>query len=245
MIARPGLPTTSPITRMFIRTGYRVGPDRSNEPAGGRSWILSRPGQPCSSSGSRRARPGTSRRWRGNRRSRPRFEGSDTSMTTTRRRFVRTGLLGAAVAGRAISARSGPAHGPAARDPRTRYPRLDEILRQPVLKRELFATPVIIETLELLRYKDSFLCRVRSRDGAEGISVGHSGLKRSTRFSSTTCSRSLSAKTRGTWTCSWKRFSSMASISGTTAFPSARPWPPSSLPSSTCWDASPRSPSAS
>jgi L-alanine-DL-glutamate epimerase-like enolase superfamily enzyme len=35
---------------------------------------------------------------------------------------------------------------------------------------------VIIETLELLRYQGSFLCRVRSRDGAEGISVGHSGL---------------------------------------------------------------------
>lgn len=57
-----------------------------------------------------------------------------------------------------------------------RYARLDEILRQPVLKRELFASPIIIETLELLRFKDSFLCRVRSRDGAEGMSVGHSGL---------------------------------------------------------------------
>jgi L-alanine-DL-glutamate epimerase-like enolase superfamily enzyme len=57
-----------------------------------------------------------------------------------------------------------------------RYARLDEILKQPVLKRELFSTPIIIETLELLRYKDNFLCRVRSRDGAEGISVGHSGL---------------------------------------------------------------------
>ena len=45
-----------------------------------------------------------------------------------------------------------------------------------MLKRELFASPVIIESLELLRYGDSFLCRVRSRDGAEGISVGHSGL---------------------------------------------------------------------
>ena len=40
----------------------------------------------------------------------------------------------------------------------------------------MFGTPVIIETLELLRYKNSFLCRVRSRDGAEGLSVGHSGL---------------------------------------------------------------------
>jgi L-alanine-DL-glutamate epimerase-like enolase superfamily enzyme len=98
-------------------------------------------------------------------------------MTTTRRRFVRTGLLGAAVAGRAISARSGPAHGPAAGDPRTRYARLDEVLRQPVLERELFPSPIVIESLELLRYGDSFLCRVRSRDGAEGLAVGHAGLE--------------------------------------------------------------------
>jgi len=53
---------------------------------------------------------------------------------------------------------------------------LDEILRQPVLKRELFATPVIIESIELLRYRGNFLCRVRSKDGAEGVSVGHSEL---------------------------------------------------------------------
>ena len=57
-----------------------------------------------------------------------------------------------------------------------RYAKLDEILRQPVFKRELFAQPVIIESVELLRYKNNFLCRVRSRDGAEGISVGHGGL---------------------------------------------------------------------
>ena len=57
-----------------------------------------------------------------------------------------------------------------------RYPMLDEILKKPVLKKELFATPVIIETLELLRYRGNFLCRVRSRDGAEGLSVGHGTL---------------------------------------------------------------------
>jgi L-alanine-DL-glutamate epimerase-like enolase superfamily enzyme len=55
--------------------------------------------------------------------------------------------------------------------------RLDGILRQPVLKRELFRAPVVIESLELLRHEDSFLCRVRSRDGATGFSVGHSGLR--------------------------------------------------------------------
>ena len=57
-----------------------------------------------------------------------------------------------------------------------RYRKLDEILAQPVLKKQLFSSPVIIETLELLRLGDSYLCRVRSRDGAEGISVAHSGI---------------------------------------------------------------------
>jgi L-alanine-DL-glutamate epimerase-like enolase superfamily enzyme len=54
-----------------------------------------------------------------------------------------------------------------------RYAKLDEALKQPVFKRELFPHPVIIETLELLHYKDSFLCRVRSKDGAEGISISN------------------------------------------------------------------------
>jgi len=71
--------------------------------------------------------------------------------------------------------------GAQARKPRARtrkpdYTQLDEILRQPVLKKELFASPVIIKSLELLRYNRGFLCRVRSSGGAEGISVGHSGM---------------------------------------------------------------------
>jgi L-alanine-DL-glutamate epimerase-like enolase superfamily enzyme len=58
-----------------------------------------------------------------------------------------------------------------------RYSRLDEVRRRPVLKKELFPGPVIIESVELLRYGNSFICRVRSKDGAEGISVGHSSLR--------------------------------------------------------------------
>ena len=53
------------------------------------------------------------------------------------------------------------------------YSLLDEIMTKPVLKLELFPEPIIIESLELLRYNDNFLCRVRSTDGAEGISVGN------------------------------------------------------------------------
>ena len=60
-----------------------------------------------------------------------------------------------------------------------RYERLDQILKQPVFKKELFNSPVVIETLELLRYENSFLIRVRSKDGAVGMSVGHSGSLRS------------------------------------------------------------------
>ena len=53
------------------------------------------------------------------------------------------------------------------------YSVLDEVLAKPVLKRDLFPDPVKIESLELLRFKDNFICRVRSTDGAEGISVGN------------------------------------------------------------------------
>ncbi len=53
------------------------------------------------------------------------------------------------------------------------YSRLDEVLRKPVLKKALFPDPVIIETLELLRDRKNTICRVRSKDGAVGIAVGH------------------------------------------------------------------------
>jgi len=64
------------------------------------------------------------------------------------------------------------------KDAEERQATLAEILRRPVLKRELFSSPVIIESVELLRWENSYLCRVRSADGAEGISVAHSGMSR-------------------------------------------------------------------
>jgi L-alanine-DL-glutamate epimerase-like enolase superfamily enzyme len=60
--------------------------------------------------------------------------------------------------------------------PAERYQKLDDILHQPVLKKELFRTPVIIDTLELLHYNNRYLCRVLSKDGAEGISVAHNDI---------------------------------------------------------------------
>jgi len=57
--------------------------------------------------------------------------------------------------------------------PKTDYAALDKVLKTPVLKRELFPHPVIIESVELLRDRDNCICRVRSQNGAEGISIGH------------------------------------------------------------------------
>ncbi len=54
-----------------------------------------------------------------------------------------------------------------------RYAALDAVMAKPVLKKEFFPAPVIIETLELLRLNDNFICRVRSKEGAEGISVSN------------------------------------------------------------------------
>ncbi|MCX6335341.1 MAG: mandelate racemase/muconate lactonizing enzyme family protein [Bacteroidia bacterium] len=96
-------------------------------------------------------------------------------MKTNRRKFVTTTIAGTLGAAMPLSScgRSVPESGSEISG--TDYSKLDAILKQPVFKRELFSSPVIIESLELLRYGNSFLCRVRSKDGAEGISVGHSG----------------------------------------------------------------------
>ena len=67
--------------------------------------------------------------------------------------------------------------GERAPDAEVRQARLRAILRQPVLKKALFSSPVILQSVELLRWENSYLCRVRSADGAEGISVAHSGMR--------------------------------------------------------------------
>lgn len=99
-------------------------------------------------------------------------------MNNHRRKFISNALLGGlAATGLPLSSCQSEAKvSGASADLKSRYDRLDEELKRPVLKAELFSTPVIIETVELLRHGRSFLCRVRSKDGAEGISVGHGGL---------------------------------------------------------------------
>ena len=87
-------------------------------------------------------------------------------MKTNRRHFLETALIGSAAATLpGFSFQSGVI--------KERYAILDEIIEKPVLKKEQFLTPVIIETLDLLRLNNTFLCRVRSKDGAVGLSVAN------------------------------------------------------------------------
>lgn len=66
-------------------------------------------------------------------------------MKTNRRRFVQTNLLGGLAAALPLTARGADGPRPKSKAPNPRYAKLDEILRQPVLKRKLFPSPVIIE----------------------------------------------------------------------------------------------------
>lgn len=88
-------------------------------------------------------------------------------MKSNRRKFIST------AAGAGLAAAPAAAQTP---EVAKRYRTLDEVMMLPVLKQQFFKTPVIIESVELLRLDNGFLCRVRSKDGAEGISVAHSGM---------------------------------------------------------------------
>lgn len=103
-------------------------------------------------------------------------------MKTNRRKFIATTLAsGFAAATIPFSACASEASVPGSQiDVKSRDAKLGEILKQPVLLTDDFKSPIIIDTLELLYFEGSFLCRVRSKDGAEGISVAHSGM--STQF---------------------------------------------------------------
>src|SRR5258708_7524800 len=87
-------------------------------------------------------------------------------MQLNRRQFVASGI--AAATRPALAAKSSyapkPRTGPSMAD-------LARVAELPVLKRERFSTPIIIQSIDLLRLDKEYFVRVRSADGAEGISV--------------------------------------------------------------------------
>jgi L-alanine-DL-glutamate epimerase-like enolase superfamily enzyme len=80
--------------------------------------------------------------------------------------------IGTMTAGLAGGAR--PGHAAARRLAQDdRQSRVEQAGRAPVLRRELWPSPVQIASVEGLRAGEQFLVRVRSRDGATGLAVGH------------------------------------------------------------------------
>lgn len=95
-------------------------------------------------------------------------------MKTNRRRFLCTAsIAGGATAITPFTSCSGSTPKNNTGRSYADYSKLDEVLAKPVLKLEFFPDPVIIESLELLRDRDSFMYRVRSKDGVVGLAAGH------------------------------------------------------------------------
>jgi len=97
-------------------------------------------------------------------------------MPTTRRDLFKSSFATAAAA--ALPAYAAEPKHPSHKslysaDLESNYTRLDAELARPVFKRELFPNPVILDSIELLHYKKSWLCRVRSKDGHGGISISN------------------------------------------------------------------------
>lgn len=91
-------------------------------------------------------------------------------MNNPRRQFIKSAMAAGVTAPLLPSSTNFNPHYP---DDSGQYAELDKALAQPVLKRELFPDPVMIESCELLKYGGNYMIRVRSTDGAEGYCVGH------------------------------------------------------------------------
>lgn len=85
-------------------------------------------------------------------------------MTTTRRHFLQTaaGVSAAAFIGHAVRP---------AQAKEVTIAELDAAAAQPVLKRELFDAPVVVDSIRLLKKGSEHYVHIRSKDGAEGITL--------------------------------------------------------------------------
>jgi L-alanine-DL-glutamate epimerase-like enolase superfamily enzyme len=95
-------------------------------------------------------------------------------MHATRREVFKSSLAAAAAAVLPNPRSHSPHRAVTPSELQANYAKCDAAAALPVFRRELFPDPVLIDTIELLHYKKSWLCRVRSRDGAEGISISNS-----------------------------------------------------------------------
>lgn len=86
-------------------------------------------------------------------------------MKLSRREFLHTGLSAGMISIIPKMSAATPTELPSMEE-------LEAAADQPVLQRELFPEPVIIESVDLIENRGEYLVRVRSKDGATGIGVG-------------------------------------------------------------------------
>jgi L-alanine-DL-glutamate epimerase-like enolase superfamily enzyme len=94
-------------------------------------------------------------------------------MLSTRRDLFKSGLATAAAAVLPKPTGYATHHNLSPAEVKANFDKCNAAAAQPVFRRDLFPDPVIIDSIELLHYKKSWLCRVRSKDGAEGISISN------------------------------------------------------------------------
>ena len=86
-----------------------------------------------------------------------------------RRRFL-AGALGAGAVG-PLATSAGNTQRKGTSEGKLSLTELDRAAAIPILKTESFRTPVIIESIKLLKRGDDYLVHVRSKDGAEGVAL--------------------------------------------------------------------------
>lgn len=93
-------------------------------------------------------------------------------MSHSRRRFLKTTASGTLL-GSLVATGCLPGSATGAGPTSSHYAALDAALARPVLRRTWFKEPLLIESIDLLHHEGSFLCRVRTREGAEGLCVSN------------------------------------------------------------------------
>lgn len=94
-------------------------------------------------------------------------------MKNTRREFIGKSALGASLLAAGLGACTSQSKRSTHDTLEKRYELLDEAAGRPIIDRTLFPDPLVIDSMELLRYGNNFVCRVRTKNGAEGHSVGN------------------------------------------------------------------------
>tara|TARA_Y100001980_G_C14556928_1_gene354622 strand:+ start:45066 stop:46325 length:1260 start_codon:yes stop_codon:yes gene_type:complete len=87
-------------------------------------------------------------------------------MTFDRRNFIKKSVSGGLIL-------SAPASLAFDEKTEAQYEKIDKAATKPVLKKELFKDPVIIDRVELLHYDGNFICQVYDKSGNQGISISN------------------------------------------------------------------------